>query len=182
MTDNRRLRGAIRALWLALAGTSLALAAALHLAPLVGLRLIVIEGASMEPSIPLGSVAIVATPSPATLVAGDVVTIRFDSGVLVTHRVIRVVTLPSGIALETQGDANAAADPTLVPATSVVGIVVGSVPLVGFAIAFMTMPSGMVALFAALAALLSFGWLLDERETARRQGAARPRAVDGVGA
>ena len=136
----------------------------------------------MTPSIPLGSVAIEATPAPATLVAGDVVTIRFDNGVLVTHRVIRVATLPSGIALETQGDANAAADPTLVPATSVVGIVVRSVPLVGFAIAFMTMPSGMVALLAALAALLSVGWLLDERETARRRDAARPRAVDGVGA
>src|SRR5688572_12843190 len=71
-----------------------------NLAPLTGHQLFVIIGGSMEPTIPIGSLAIATTTDSATIAAGDVVTVRGDNGVVVTHRVSRIVDEAGGRSFE----------------------------------------------------------------------------------
>ena len=85
-------------------------------APLVGRQSIVIGGGSMEPTIGLGSAIIVRPVDPAGLAVGDVVSLRVGpEQTTYTHRIIALVERADGRWIRTQGDANAAPDPTLVP-------------------------------------------------------------------
>ena len=79
----------------------------------------------MEPTIPLGS-AVVVVPSPRpTSRVGDVVSLQVgEQRAVFTHRIVRLAEREGAVWLETQGDANAAPDPSLVPATAVIGRVV----------------------------------------------------------
>ena len=162
MAPLRLVRTAIRALWLVVAVAAFGLALASAVAPATGHRLVVIEGPSMGAAVPIGSVAIEAALPAGGPAVGDVVTFRTDNGTRITHRVTDVVPVSSGLALRTRGDANADPDPVLIPAASVEGVVVGTVPVVGYLLAFLSMPTGMLAVLAGLGALLSAAWLLDE--------------------
>jgi signal peptidase I len=162
MTSTRRLRRSLRAAWLGLAVATLVLAGASHLGPALGYRLVIIDGGSMSPAIPLGAVVIESDAAPDALAEGQVVTVRSGSGALVTHRIARVVADGAPPRLELRGDANASSDDALVRVDAVVGVVSATVPLAGFALAFISMPSGFLTVVFALVALLFAGWWLDE--------------------
>jgi signal peptidase I len=118
----------------------------------------------MEPSIHLGSAIVVTSVQPADLRPGDVVTLKDANGTLVSHRITRVVQLPAGLYVETKGDANAAPDPVLVPASEVVGRIDASIPGAGYLIYLLTIPAG-VASVLCLALTMLFGiWLLEDLE------------------
>ena len=86
-------------------------------APLVGRQSIVIGGGSMEPTIALGAAIIVRPVDPAALAVGDVVSMQVGpEQTTFTHRIVALVERADGRWIRTQGDANAAPDPTLVPA------------------------------------------------------------------
>jgi signal peptidase len=125
-----------------------------HLAPLAGRQLFIIGGGSMEPAIPLGSLVVVTPADASTIMAGDVITIRADNGVVVTHRVSRVVDLPEGRFFEMKGDANQSADGSLVPARAVVGTANQHLPYVGYAQAVLSTIPGVIATFSILGSLL----------------------------
>ena len=146
----RRAVGLVGAVLLvALIGLSLVT----NLAPLAGREVFTIIGGSMEPAIPLGSMVVVTRSDPMTIEAGDVVTIRADNGIVVTHRVIQVLDLPEGRVFELKGDANEAPDGSHVPARAIVGVADIHVPFAGYARRFLSTPTGLVAAFAALGAL-----------------------------
>lgn len=147
----RRAVGLIEiALFVVLVGFSLFT----HIAPLTGRELFIVGGGSMEPSIPIGSL-VIATPTDAmTVAAGDVVTIRADNGVIVTHRITRVVDLPEGRFFEMKGDANESPDGGLVPARAIVGAADQYVPYAGYAQAFLSTVPGVIAALAVLGVLL----------------------------
>jgi hypothetical protein len=74
------------------------------------------------------------------------------------------VQLPAGLYIETKGDANAAPDPVLVPASEVVGRIDASIPGAGYLIYLLTIPTG-VASVLCLALTMLFGiWLLEDLE------------------
>jgi len=124
-----------------------------HLAPLTGRELFVIISGSMEPAVPIGSLVVTTRTDATTIEAGDVVTIRAESGVAVTHRVLRVVDTPAGRFFETKGDANDSPDDGLVPAGAIVGAADLHVPYAGYASAFLSSGLGRAAALSALVAL-----------------------------
>ena len=157
----RRLLGVVLVL---LVATVLALAVAASTGPALGHRLLVIRGGSMEPAIPLGSlVDIVPTPVE-HLRSGDVVSIQAPNGVVVTHRVTRVVQLSDGWYVEVKGDANAEPDPVLVPSASVMGRADLALPVFGYVVYMLTIPAGIVSIFSLAATLLLAIWLLEDLE------------------
>ena len=143
-----------------------------RLAPLTGRELFIVGGGSMEPAIPIGSLAVATRTDAMTVAVGDVVTIRADSGVIVTHRVSRVVDLSERRFFEMKGDANQSPDGALVPARELVGAVGQYVPYAGYAQVFLSTLPGMIAAFSVLGVLLLLYVLLEMVEPrARRQAA-----------
>jgi signal peptidase len=137
-------------------------------APLVGRQSIVIGGESMEPAIHLGSAIVVKPVDPAELAVGDVVSMQVGSErATYTHRIITVVDRPDGRWIRTQGDANAAPDPTLVRATAVIGRVELAIPLIGYLLALLTLPVGVIFVLGLGATLLAIAWLLESLEPER---------------
>jgi signal peptidase I len=146
-------------------------------APLVGRQSIVIGGGSMEPAIGLGAAIVVSPVDPAALGVGDVVSLQVGpEGTTFTHRIIALVDRPDGRWIRTQGDANAAPDPTLVPATAVLGRVELVLPLAGYLLALLSLPMGVMFVLGMAATLLAIAWLLESLEPDPRP--ARRRSPD----
>ncbi len=134
----RLARRAVGLVWIALFALLLGFSLFTHIAPFTGRQLFIIGGGSMEPSIPLGSLVVVTPTNTMTVAVGDVVTIRADTGVVVTHRVNRVVDLPEGRFFEMKGDANRTPDGGLVPARAIVGAAQQYMPYAGYAQQFLS--------------------------------------------
>ena len=170
-------RRTLLVVWVALVGLVLILALTAHAAGFLGYRVVIITGSSMNPTIAVGSLVFEQTVPSDEIVAGDIVTLALPKGAVVTHRVVRVGTLDGRPAFETKGDANAAADPVLHPAADTTGVVRFSIPLAGFALAFLGIPSGILSVLSMLGSLLAAFWLLEEIEADRRAGAENPDMV-----
>jgi signal peptidase I len=132
-----------KGLLLAVAGV-VAVLAALVLAGtmprLFGKQSFVVLGGSMEPSIRVGSLAVVSPVPAETLQSGHVITYVVRTGDLVTHRIVEVIEDERGRAYVTKGDANAYADNEPVQTENVVGKVSYAVPVAGYAVYAMTQP------------------------------------------
>jgi signal peptidase len=134
--------------------------------PLTGRQTIIIGGGSMAPAIGLGSAIVVAPVRPTDLAKGDVVSLQVGADrATFTHRIIDIVPRPDGIWIRTKGDANAEPDPTLVPATSVIGRVEMSVPFAGYLMALLSLPVGVLFVLGLAATLLAIAWLLESLES-----------------
>ncbi|HEY7131396.1 MAG TPA: signal peptidase I [Candidatus Limnocylindrales bacterium] len=135
------------------------------LVPLTGRSTIAVGGRSMEPALQLGSAIVVEPVSPDALNVGDVVSMRIqEANAIFTHRVQLVVDRPDGRWVQTKGDANAEPDPTLVPASAIIGRVLVSVPLMGYVLALLSMPIGVIFVVGLAATLLAVAWLLESLE------------------
>ena len=149
---------------------------------MTGRSTFVVAGGSMEPTIPLGAAVIVEPVRPADLAVGDIVTLRSGpKHAVFTHRIIRIAELDGQTLIETKGDANGSADPSLTPASGVVGRVAVAIPFAGFLVALLSIPSGVLMVIAIGAVLLLLSWLLDapqeEPEAAPRTRVAAKRAA-----
>ncbi len=117
-------------------------------------HLLIIRSGSMEPTIKTGSIVIVRRQ--ATYAVGDVVTFHDKERDLVTHRIVR----NDGDVYTTKGDANNTADMDAVPHSAVKGVVVLSLPYLGYVIAFLQTRTGVVlcvlvpALYVTISAIL----------------------------
>jgi len=175
----RLVRRAVGLIGIALFVALIAFSLVTNVAPATGRELFVIVGGSMEPAIPLGSL-VVATPTDAMTVAvGDVVTIRADNGVVITHRVNRVVDLPEGRFFELKGDANLGPDAVLVPARAIVGAADQYVPFAGYAQEYLSTVTGLVAALSTLGALALIYRLLEMLERSARGTLAQARETVG---
>src|SRR5258705_8221957 len=106
--------------------------------PLTGRTTLVVAGGSMEPTISLGSAIVVEPVDPGTLAVGDVVSLRSGPGrAIFSHRVIRVIVRDGTTWVETKGDANAIADPSLTPASQIIGRASATIPTAGYLIALL---------------------------------------------
>lgn len=153
----------------------LGLVLAVNVAPRLGYEFVVIRGGSMEPTIHLGAMTVVSQAQPADLHVGDVVTMKETNGVLVSHRITRLVQMPDGLYLETKGDANATVDPVLAPVADVTGRVNFSIPGLGYLIYLLTLPIGVFSVLGLALTLLFAIWLLegfeDDAEVVAEQAA-----------
>jgi signal peptidase len=153
-------------------------------APLVGRQSIVIGGGSMEPTMPLGSAIIVAPVDASALAIGDVVSMQVGQNhATYTHRIIDLVDRADGRWIRTKGDANAEPDPTLVPVSAVIGRVELTVPLLGYLLALLSLPVGVIFILGLAATLLAIAWLLESLEPDRVVVTTMPHdPVTGAGA
>ena len=145
---------------MALVAAVIGLTASGLLAQALGGRLVVIAGSSMDPALPIGSLAFERPAPRVTSLVGEVVTIRGTGGLLVTHRVTRLATLDGVEYVETRGDANPAPDPVLAPRSAVIGRVDASVPYLGYVQVALSRPGGWLTLVALLVLLWTAAELL----------------------
>ena len=135
---------------------------------------LIVRSGSMSPAIPIGALVTVEAVDPTSLRTGMVVTVTEDNGVLVTHRIHRLIELDGRRYLELKGDANQTPDPVLVPAGQVVGRVSAVVPVLGFGLAALSLPSGQITVLAVIALLIALGWLLEDLSPPRPALAPTP--------
>jgi len=145
-------------------------------APLIGRQSIIIGGGSMAPALGLGSAIVVKPVAADELAVGDIVSLQVGPDrTTYTHRIVAVVDRPDGRWIRTKGDANAEPDPSLVPATAVIGRVELAVPLLGYLLALLSLPVGVMFVVGLAATLLAIAWLLESLEPeprpTRRPGA-----------
>ena len=95
-----------------------------------------VRSGSMEPLLPVGSLAVLEPVDPAEVAVGQVITFTdpADGDRLVTHRVVEVREDQDGLRFTTQGDANTGADPLPVRADDLRGHLASHVPHLGVAI------------------------------------------------
>jgi signal peptidase len=134
---------------------------------------VIVVGGSMEPAIPRGSLISPTRVSDSSLSAGTIVTVVASNGVLVTHRINRVLDLAEGRFLELRGDANSGADPALVPASSVIGRVDWHVPGLGYLAGLLGTPLGMLSVLALLLSGICALWLVEDLEIQGQIGERR---------
>ena len=133
--------------------------------PLTGRQTIIVGGGSMEPAVPIGAAIVVAPVAAADLHVGDVVSLRAGKDrALFTHRIVEVLQRADGTWVRTKGDANASPDPTPVPAGDIVGRVQVTIPIAGYLIALLSIPTGVLFLIGLAATLLAAVWLLESLE------------------
>ncbi|MFL5775359.1 MAG: signal peptidase I [Chloroflexota bacterium] len=133
--------------------------------PLTGRDTIIVGGRSMEPALAMGSAVVVAPVAASELRVGDVVSLHAGKEAsLFTHRVTAILDSPDGISIRTKGDANASEDPTPVPAADIVGRVDLTIPLAGYLIALLSIPTGVLFMIGLAATLLAAVWLLESLE------------------
>ena len=177
----RAKRGLRRVLDLALV---LLVAAALagvffgRILPMLGPTTLVVRGPSMAPAIPIGALVVTTPVEAAALAVGDVVSIRVGPELVVfTHRIVRVVPRQGEIWIETKGDANDTSDPALIPASSVVGRVSLTVPVLGYLVALLASLSGVLLLIGLAGVLLLGAWILDSVELDEQEEPAQEVAL-----
>ncbi|QTX03325.1 signal peptidase I [Agromyces archimandritae] len=142
---------------------------------LLGIRPVVVISGSMEPVLPVGSVALIKSVDYDEVAVGDIVTVQRPRGLgLVTHRVVEKTTIDGSPALELKGDANRTADPDPYPVDTVSRMVL-SVPGLGHIAIFLQNGNGFMAAAGIFLTLVSV-YLLDPEKILHAQTGASRRS------
>ena len=154
-------RATLRVLWVAGVVALFGALAVTHLLPAMGHEVFVVSGASMEPSIPIGSAVIVGRVRPEAVGIGDVITFRGANDTVITHRIISLPTAEDP-AFHTKGDASESADPFPLSPDHIIGRLEFSVPRAGLALTTLASTRGTVVALGFLGFLLLSAWFMDE--------------------
>lgn len=123
----------------------------------LGYQSFVVYGASMEPAMGVGDLAVVAPVAAEQLQVGDIITYRRSeqADLAVTHRITSIDVDASGSKFfATRGDANNSSDQVTVSDSTVLGKVVYRVPKVGYLVDFARTLEGKIVLIGIPAFLL----------------------------
>jgi signal peptidase I len=152
-----------------------------------GTNPMVVLSGSMEPALHVGGLVFIRPVDTSSLKPGDIITFSTPrdrsagtgAAAVTTHRVISVRQAASGTTFETKGDANNAADPWRVPAQSVRGVQVFSLPWLGYVSVFVRSRVGFASLVIVPALLLVFLELLDISREVRSRRKTSPGGQNG---
>ena len=99
-------------------------------------KLAVVRSGSMEPAMPVGSLALMEPVEPNQIKVGDIIAFKpfFDPQTIVSHRVVEVLRNPPILEFRTKGDANEDPDIFAVSSNFVVGRVTFDIPYLGYAL------------------------------------------------
>lgn len=135
-----------------------------------GIAPLVVRSGSMEPTMPVGSLALAVPVRGPDLHQGDVVSVSEPDGGRVTHRVVSTAASSQvAVTAYLKGDANRHPDPAPYVIGSATRVVVVA-PLAGYAVSWMQTPAGRVLTFLASLFLLYVGF--------RHKGSRRHRSID----
>ncbi len=145
---------------------------------LIGARSMIVTTGSMEPALPIGSVAITRTIDARAIAPGDIITFRLPGAdVPTTHRVTAVTTDDEGrMVFTTKGDANATPDPEPAIVTGSIERVVRQVPYAGSIVGFARGPMGGLALIG----IPIIGLSVDAGRRRRRQDVTQIGLAEGA--
>lgn len=119
--------------------------------PVIGLRLLVVDGGSMSPTYRVGDIIALSPPTGDDLRIGTVVSIGDGS----TRYVHRVVAVSDDGRATLRGDANAVSDPQQVSQSDVTGVVKGHIDgLTAAVLGMITSVAGRIALALTLTSLV----------------------------
>lgn len=127
----------------------------------VKMRLFAVLSGSMEPTMPVGSLAVVFPQS--TYTAGDIITVRGEKNPkeTVTHRIIDIRQQPNEQNLYVlKGDANEEQDREAIPENRVVGKVLVHLPYLGRMISFAQTQQGFILMIVVPATILLYSELV----------------------
>jgi signal peptidase len=173
------LQIAARLFQLALAVTvagALVLVAVATVPILFGYHTYVIEGASMEPALKVGSVAVTKPTTPEELRVGDIIAYRRTADApSVLHRIVEMNSVDGQLQFVTQGDQNESPDVEPVQLAGRGDLVLYSVPYAGYILNFANSWPGRAALIGV--PLLGIGTLLLRGSPPRPEPRQRPEAA-----
>jgi signal peptidase I len=117
-------------------GSVVALAAGYAALLVAGYKPVAVYSGSMEPKLPVGSLAVDRPMDASDVRVGDVITFPdpYVKGRLVTHRVVQILNTKKGPAYRTKGDANVNRDPWTIRLDGRVGRVSFDIPFAGYAL------------------------------------------------
>lgn len=142
----------------------------------LGYKPFIVLSGSMEPSIMTGDMVFVKETDPDSLKVGDV--IAYKSGrAVVTHRIVEVKSENGETRYVTQGDANNAADQSLVKPADVEGIYQRRVAGAGNLAMFMQTTTGMI-LFVVCPLVLFVLWDVIRRQLESRKEVSRTKELE----
>lgn len=121
-----------------------------------GYRSYLVQSGSMEPAIMTGDVIVI--QSKGTYFINDVVTFQSSANRLVTHRIVAVEKDGHQNKYSTKGDANRSGDEDIISDSQIIGKVYFVIPRLGYLVAFIKSPRGLVLLLIIPALVL----ILDE--------------------
>lgn len=121
-----------------------------------GYRSYLVQSGSMEPAIMTGDVIII--QSKGTYFINDVVTFQSSANRLVTHRIVAVEKEGQQNKYSTKGDANRSGDEDIISDSQIIGKVYFVIPRLGYLVAFIKSPRGLILLLIIPALVL----ILDE--------------------
>lgn len=141
-----------------------------------GYKPFIVLSGSMEPSIMTGDMVFVKETDPDSLKVGDVIAYKSGSAV-VTHRIVEVKSENGETRYVTQGDANNAADQSLVKPADVEGIYQRRVAGAGNLAMFMQTTTGMI-LFVVCPLVLFVLWDVIRRQLESRKEVSRTKELE----
>jgi signal peptidase I len=123
-----------------------------------GIQPVIFRSGSMSPAIDTGALAISRDVPAKDLKVGDVVTVKTDAGIRVTHRIKDVSLVNGEASLVLKGDANKTPDDKVYVVPSA-DRVLFSVPKAGYVVSWLSGPTGVFAggLLAGLLVITAFG-------------------------
>lgn len=153
---------------------------AMALAPMFGMRTMIVLSGSMAPAFHTGDAIVVEHTDPDEVQVGDMIAFSgYGTEQLTTHRVIGLHDVKGQLHFRTQGDANPDPDANLAPAGGLHGRVRLVLPQAGRVLATMTGQHGKLFILGLPALLLAAGQLRTLIATARTAsgGNHRPRIL-----
>ena len=142
----------------------------------LGYKPFIVLSGSMEPSIMTGDMVFVKETDPDSLKVGDVIAYKSGSAV-VTHSIVEVKSENGETRYVTQGDANNAADQSLVKPADVEGIYQRRVAGAGNLAMFMQTTTGMI-LFVVCPLVLFVLWDVIRRQLESRKEVSRTKELE----
>lgn len=124
-----------------------------------GLKLLVVQSGSMEPTIKTGSVILIKKQD--TYGIGDVISFVEGGKDSTTHRVTKTATINNKEVFSTKGDANQAGDREAISIDNVLGKTVFAVPYLGYIVAFTKTQMGFIFLIVVPATIIIFSEILN---------------------
>jgi signal peptidase I len=119
----------------------------------LGLRPLVVQSGSMQPTVKLGALVVARDVPAAQLRTGDVVTVDVGEDRTVTHRIVGITHRKDSATLLLRGDANRVADPQPHTVTHA-GRMIVAIPFAGRVAAALAGPFGLIGLGAYVTFLL----------------------------
>ncbi|ANY21869.1 signal peptidase I [Gordonia terrae] len=150
-------------------------------AVLFGITPLVFRSGSMEPAIPVGSLALAREVPAGAVEPGDVVSVIADNGNRITHRVVNAdAGAGNSVSLVLKGDANT--EPDLIPyVVTDVERVLADVPYLGYAVAWSSTPAARAAgiVLAVWLLVAVFGPHRRRRNSGRHRATTPPPGLPG---